>query len=63
MLGRVALETPHCGGGGRFWVRDDDWVIAGSGLHNHLQSSRERNMSSAHSRSASSVSPPPAVLS
>ena len=44
-------------------VRDDNGVVASSGLHNHLQSSREHNMSSAHSRSTSSANPSPASLS
>ena len=48
------------------WVRcvgDNDGGVAGSGLHNHLQSSRECNMSSAHSRSTSLANPSPASLS
>ena len=44
-------------------VRDCDGVAAGSGLHNHLQSSREHNMSSVHSRSTSSANSPPTSLS
>ena len=44
-------------------VRDDDRVVAGSGLYNHLQSSRERNTSRAHSRSTLSANPSPASLS
>ena len=63
VLGRLALETLYHSQGGWFGVRDDDGVVVGSGLHNHLQSSREHNTSSAHSRSASSVNPSPASLS
>ena len=63
MFGGLALEAPHHGGGGGFWVRDDDRVSVGSGLHNHLQSSRECNTSSAHSRSTLSVNPSPTSLS
>ena len=63
MLGRVALEALYHCRGGRVRVRDDDGVVAGSRLHNHLQSSGECNMSSAHSRSALLVSPSPAMLS
>ena len=63
MLSRVVLEALYHSGGGRFWVGDDDGIVAGSRLHNHLQSSRECNTSSAHSRSASSVSPSLAALS
>ena len=43
----LALEASYNGGVGWFGsVRDDDGVVAGSGLHNHLQSSGERNTSS-----------------
>ena len=63
MLGGLALEAPYHGGSGGFRVRDDNGIIAGSGLHNHLQSSGERNTSSAHSRSTSSVNPSLALLS
>ena len=60
----LALEALYNGGVGRFGsVRDDDGIVAGSGLHSHLQSSREHNMSSAHSRSTSSANPSPALLS
>ena len=63
MFGGLALEALYHGGSSWFGVRDDDGVVAGSGFHNHLQFSGERNMSSAHSRSASLVSPSPALLS
>ena len=63
MFGGLTLEVPYHGWGGWFGVGDDDGVIAGSKLHNHLQSSRECNMSSAHSRSTLSVNPSPALLS
>ena len=61
----LALEASYDSGSG--WgfrsVKDDDGVVVGSGLHNHLQSSGECNMSRAHSRSTSSVNPSPASLS
>ena len=63
MFSGLALEALYHGGSSWFRVRDDDGVVAGSGFHNHLQSSGECNMSSAHSRSALSVSPSPASLS
>ena len=64
MVQRLALEALYDSGVGWFGsVGDDDEVVAGSGLHNHLQSSRERNTSSAHSRSALSANPSPASLS
>ena len=59
----LALEAPYHSGSSWFRVGDDDGVVAGSGLHNHLQSSGEHNTSSAHSRSALLVSPSPALLS
>ena len=65
MFQGLALEAESDGGGcWGFWeVRDSDGVIAGSGLHNHLQSSGEHNASSAHSRSTSSANSPPTSLS
>ena len=63
MLGGLALETLYHSGGGWLGVRDGDGIVVSSGLHNHLQSSREHNTSSAHSRSTLSVSPSPAMLS
>ena len=64
MVQRLTLEAPYGGGGGWFGsVRDDNGVVAGSGLHNHLQSSGEHNTSRAHSRSTSSANPSPASLS
>ena len=60
----LALEAMY--NGGVRWFRsvgDNDGVVAGSRLHNHLQSSRECNTSSAHSRSTSLASPSPASLS
>ena len=65
MVHGLTLEAASDGGSGwGFWgVRDNDGVIASSRLHNHLQSSRECNMSSAHSKSALSVNPSPTLLS
>ena len=61
---RLALEASYNSGVGWFRsVRDDDGVVAGSRLHNHLQSSGEHNMSSAHSRSTLSANPSLASLS
>ena len=60
------LELEALYNGGSQWFRsvgDNDGVVAGSGLHNHLQSSRERNTSRAHSRSTSLANPFPASLS
>ena len=60
----LALEASYDCRGGWFWgVGDINGVAAGSGLHNHLQSSRECNMSRAHSRSTSLANPSPASLS
>ena len=60
----LALEALYNSGVGRFRsVGDDDGIVAGSGLHSHLQSSGECNMSSAHSRSTSSANPSPTLLS
>ena len=60
----LALEASYSRRGGQSWgVGDIDRVVAGSGLHNHLQSSGERNTSRAHSRSTSSANPSPASLS
>ena len=59
----LTLEAMYDGGVGWFGsVRDNDGVAAGSGLHNHLQSSGEHNTSSAHSRSTSLANPPPTPL-
>ena len=58
----LTLEALDNSGSG--WrVRDDNGIVAGSGLHNHLQSSGEHNMSRAHSRSTSLTNPSPASLS
>ena len=65
MVQGLTLETLYDSGGG-WWLRsvgDDNGVVAGSGLHNHLQSSGEHNTSRAHSRSTSSANPSPALLS
>ena len=60
----LALEALYNGGVGRFGsVRDNNGIVADSGLHSHLQSSKECNMSSAHSRSTSLANPSPALLS
>ena len=65
MIQGLALEAPYDGGSG--WrlrsVRDNNGVVAGSRLYNHLQSSGKHNMSRAHSRSTSSANPSPASLS
>ena len=63
VFGGLALEAPYHSGGGGFRVRDDNGISAGSGFHNHLQSSRECNTSSAHSRRTLSLNPSPASLS
>ena len=64
MVQGLILEAAYDSGVWQFWsVRDNNGVVTGSRFHNHLQSSRERNMSSAHSRSTSSASPSPASLS
>ena len=63
MFGGLALKALYHGGSGWLRVGDGDRVGFGSGLHNHLQSSREHNMSNAHSRSTSLVSPSPVILS
>ena len=65
MVQGLALEASYNGGIG-WWFRsvgDNDGVVAGSRLHNHLQSSGERNMSRAHSRSTLSANPSPSSLS
>ena len=60
----LTLEAAYGGMVGQFGrVGDNDGVVAGSRLYNHLQSSREHNTSSAHSRSTSSANPSPASLS
>ena len=64
MVQGLALEASY--NGGVWWfggIRDDDGVVACPGLHNHLQSSREHNTSSAHSRSTLLANPSPALLS
>ena len=63
MVGGLELEATYCGGGCWFGIWDDDRVVDGFGLHNHLQSSGEHSMSRAHSRSTSSDNPSPALLS
>ena len=63
MFSGLTLETLDNGGSCRRSIRDGDGVVACSRLHNHLQSSGEHNMSSAHSRSTLSDSPSPALLS
>ena len=63
MFSGLTLEALYHGGSGGVGVGDDNGIVAGSGPHNHLQSSRECNMSSAHSRSTLSVNPSPASLS
>ena len=64
MVQRLALEASYnCRSGWFQGVGDLDGVAAGSGFHNHLQSSGEHNTSRAHSRSTSSANPSPASLS
>ena len=64
MVQGLALETLYDSGDGQFGsVGDDNGVVAGSGLHNHLQSSGECNTSRAHSRSTLLANPSPALLS
>ena len=64
MVQGLALEASYNSGGRWFQsVGNDDGVVVGSGLHNHLQSSREHNMSRAHSRSTLSANSSPASLS
>ena len=64
MVQGLALEALYDGRGRWFGgVGNVDGVAAGSGLHNHLQSSMECNMSRAHSRSTSLANPSPALLS
>ena len=61
----LALEAPYDGGSG-WWFRsvgDNNGIVAGSRLHNHLQSSGECNMSRAHSRSILLANPSPVSLS
>ena len=48
MLRRLALETPYGGGCGRGRVGYIDGIGAGTGSHNHFQSSGESNASRAH---------------
>ena len=61
----LALQASYDSRSGRWFrsVGDNDGVVAGSRLHNHLQSSREHNMSRAHSRSTLLANPSPALLS
>ena len=55
---RLALEASYGGEGWWFGsVGDSDGVVAGSRLHNHLQSSGEHNTSSVHSRSTLLANP------
>ena len=48
VLSRLALEASYHGGCWRGRVGDVNGVGAGSGSHNHFQSSRESNASRAH---------------
>ena len=60
----LTLETLYDSRGGlRFRGVQDSDRVTGSGFHNHLQSSRECNMSSAYSRSTSLVNLSPTSLS
>ena len=64
MVQGLTLEALYDSGGGWFGsVGDDNGIIVGSGLHNHLQSSGEHNMSRAHSRSTLLANPSPTSLS
>ena len=62
MLSGLALEALNSGRGCGF-VRDGDGVVTGTGLHNHFQSSRECNASTAHTWSSSLVTSTPTSLS
>ena len=62
MVQGLTLEASDDSGSGQR-VRDDNGIVAGSRLHNHLQSSGEHNTSRAHSRSTLSANPSPASLS
>ena len=48
MIGQLALEALYHGGCGRGGVGNINGVSAGTGSHNHFQSSRESNTSRAH---------------
>ena len=48
VFSRSALKAPYHGGCWRGRVGDIDGVVAGTGSHNHLQSSGESNASRAH---------------
>ena len=48
VLSRLALEASYCGGCGRGSVGYIDGIGAGTGSHNHFQSSGESNASRAH---------------
>ena len=48
VLSRVALEASYCGGCGRGRVGYINGIGAGTGSHNHFQSSGESNASRAH---------------
>ena len=48
VLSRLALETSYCGGCRRGRVGYIDGIGAGTGSHNHFQSSGESNTSRAH---------------
>ena len=63
MVQGLTLETVYDGVVRFRGVGDSNGVTAGSGFHNHLQSSGEHNASSAHSRSTSSSNPSPTLLS
>ena len=63
MIGGSTLKASDHDGSGRGRVRDLDGMVAGSGSHNHFQSSGESNASSVHCRSSSSVNSRPTSLS
>ena len=65
MVQRLALEASYDSGSGQGFrsVGDDDRVVAGPGLLNHLQSSGECNTSRVHSRSTLLDRPSPTLLS
>ena len=63
MVSGLTVEASYHGRCGRGGVRDVNGVGAGAGSHNHLQSSRQSNMSRAHCQSSSSVNSRPTSLS
>ena len=63
VVGRPTLEASYHSRCGRGGIGDNNGVGAGTGSHNHFQSSGESNASRAHCWSSSSVNSRPAPLS